>query len=76
MHLCAQMLHLFLPSFLPFWPDGRSLLLVRRAGSDLIKAIPTILLYTLDGKEIGRVIENPSIKPTLEEEILCLIESQ
>jgi len=41
-----------------------------------IKAIPTILLYTLDGKEIGRVIENPSIKPTLEEELLCLIETQ
>jgi hypothetical protein len=40
-----------------------------------IKAIPTILLYTLDGKEIGRVIENPSIKPTLEEELLCLIEA-
>jgi len=41
-----------------------------------IKAIPTILIYTLDGREIGRIIENPSMKPTLEEELLCLIEAQ
>jgi hypothetical protein len=41
-----------------------------------IKAIPTILLYTPAGQEIGRIIENPSMKPTLEEELLCLIEAQ
>ena len=39
-----------------------------------IKAIPTILIYTLDGREIGRIIENPSIKPTLEEELLCYMQ--
>lgn len=41
-----------------------------------IKAIPTILLYNPDGQEIGRIIENPSLKPTLEEELLHLIERQ
>ena len=40
-----------------------------------IKAIPTILLYTLDGTEISRIIENPQILPTLEEELLYLIEN-
>jgi hypothetical protein len=39
-----------------------------------IKAIPTILIYTKNGKEIGRIIENPSIKPTLEEELLYFLE--
>ena len=41
-----------------------------------IKAIPTILLYTPAGQEIGRIIENPSLKPTLEEELLCILETQ
>ncbi|MFX1566493.1 MAG: thioredoxin family protein [Promethearchaeota archaeon] len=40
-----------------------------------IKAIPTILLYTPDGIEIARIIENPQILPTLEEELLYLIEN-
>jgi thiol-disulfide isomerase/thioredoxin len=40
-----------------------------------IKAIPTILLYTPDGTEIARIIENPQILPTLEEELLYLIEN-
>ncbi len=40
-----------------------------------IKAIPTILLYTPDGVEIARIIENPQILPTLEEELLYLIEN-
>jgi hypothetical protein len=39
-----------------------------------IKAIPTMLVYTKDGKEIGRIIENPSLKPSLEEELLFLME--
>ncbi len=39
-----------------------------------IKAIPTILIYAKNGKEIGRIIENPSIKPTLEEELLYFLE--
>lgn len=41
-----------------------------------IKAIPTILLYTPAGEEVGRIIENPSLKPTLEEELLYLIEAE
>ncbi|MFX0168723.1 MAG: TlpA family protein disulfide reductase [Candidatus Hodarchaeota archaeon] len=41
-----------------------------------IKAIPTILLYTREGQEVGRIIENPSQKPTLEEELLCILEAQ
>ncbi len=35
-----------------------------------IIAIPTILIYRLDGKEVGRIIENPKIMPSLEEELL------
>ncbi|MFX1539965.1 MAG: TlpA family protein disulfide reductase [Promethearchaeota archaeon] len=41
-----------------------------------IKAIPTILIYTLDGREIGRIIENPSIEPSIEEELLCHMEKK
>jgi thiol-disulfide isomerase/thioredoxin len=40
-----------------------------------IKAIPTILLYTLEGTEIARIIENPQILPTLEEELLYLMDN-
>jgi hypothetical protein len=40
-----------------------------------IRAIPTILLYTPEGTEIARIIENPQILPTLEEELLYLIEN-
>ena len=39
-----------------------------------IIAIPTILIYTKDGTEIGRIIENPSIQPLLEEELLYYLE--
>ncbi|MFX1562586.1 MAG: TlpA family protein disulfide reductase [Promethearchaeota archaeon] len=38
-----------------------------------ITRIPTILVYSLDGKEVGRIIENPQIKPTLEEELLYIM---
>lgn len=40
-----------------------------------IKAIPTILLYSPDGTEVARIVENPQILPTLEEELLYLIEN-
>ncbi len=40
-----------------------------------IIAIPTILLYTPDGTEVARIVENPQILPTLEEELLYLIEN-
>jgi thiol-disulfide isomerase/thioredoxin len=40
-----------------------------------INAIPTILLYTPDGVEVARIIENPQILPTLEEELLYLVEN-
>ncbi|MFX1404643.1 MAG: thioredoxin family protein, partial [Promethearchaeota archaeon] len=39
-----------------------------------IKAIPTILIYTLKGIEVARIIENPQFFPTLEEELLYLME--
>lgn len=39
-----------------------------------IKAIPTILIYSKNVKEIGRIIENPSIKSSLEEELLYFME--
>ncbi|MFX1562768.1 MAG: TlpA family protein disulfide reductase [Promethearchaeota archaeon] len=38
-----------------------------------ITRIPTILVYSLDGKEVGRIIEHPQIKPTLEEELLYIM---
>jgi thiol-disulfide isomerase/thioredoxin len=40
-----------------------------------IKAIPTILLYSPDGTEVARIVENPKILPTLEEELLYLMEN-
>jgi hypothetical protein len=40
-----------------------------------IKAIPTILLYTANGLEVSRIIENPEAYPTLEEELLYFIEN-
>lgn len=40
-----------------------------------IKAIPTILLYTPEGIEVARIIENPQFFPTLEEELLYLMEN-
>jgi hypothetical protein len=41
-----------------------------------IIAIPTILIYAKNGTEIGRIIENPSIKPTLEEELLYFLQKK
>jgi thiol-disulfide isomerase/thioredoxin len=38
-----------------------------------ITRIPTIIVYTLDGKEVSRIIEHPSIKPTLEEELVHIL---
>ncbi len=38
-----------------------------------ISRIPTMLVYTLDGKEVARIIEHPSIKPTLEEELAHIL---
>ncbi|TRO54501.1 hypothetical protein E2P64_08990 [Candidatus Bathyarchaeota archaeon] len=40
-----------------------------------IKAIPTILLYTSEGIEVARIIENPQFLPTLEEELLYHMEN-
>lgn len=39
-----------------------------------IKAIPTILIFTKSGIEVGRIIENPEIKPNLEEELLYFMQ--
>lgn len=39
-----------------------------------IKAIPTILIYSKNVREIGRIVENPSIKSSLEEELLYFME--
>lgn len=38
-----------------------------------ISRIPTILVYTRDGREVARIIEHPSIKPTLEEELAHIL---
>lgn len=40
-----------------------------------ITRIPTILIYTCEGKEIGRIEEHPVIKSTLEEELLYYMEN-
>jgi len=40
-----------------------------------ITCIPTIVVYTLDGKEVSRIIEHPHIKPTLEEELAHILAS-
>jgi len=40
-----------------------------------ITRIPTIVVYTLDGKEVSRIIEHPHIKPTLEEELAHILSS-
>ena len=38
-----------------------------------ITRIPTILIYTPDGQEVGRIIKHPAIKETLEEELLHIM---
>jgi thiol-disulfide isomerase/thioredoxin len=50
----------------PSPPEVNSLGIVR---------IPTILVYTLDGKEVSRIVENPQTKPTLEEELAHILAS-
>ena len=40
-----------------------------------VDKIPLIILFDLEGREIGRIIENPSM-PTLEEEICEIIKTQ
>ncbi len=39
-----------------------------------ITRIPTILVYTKDGVEVGRIIEHPKETPTLEEELLFIMD--
>lgn len=38
-----------------------------------VQKIPWILIFNREGKEIGKIIENPKIMGSVEEEILCLI---
>ncbi len=38
-----------------------------------VKAIPWIVIFSKDGKEIGTIIEKPTVKPTLEAEILHVL---
>jgi hypothetical protein len=38
-----------------------------------VDKIPLIILFDKQGKEIGRIIENPRETPTLEEELLKII---
>ncbi len=39
-----------------------------------ITRIPTILIYTKDGVEVGRIIEHPKHSPTIEEELLFIMD--
>jgi thiol-disulfide isomerase/thioredoxin len=41
-----------------------------------IDKIPTIVVMSKEGKEIGRIVENPKLTPTLEQEICEIIKSQ
>ena len=38
-----------------------------------VDKIPLIILFDMEGREIGRIIENPSREPILEEELLRII---
>jgi len=38
-----------------------------------VDKIPLIILFDAEGKEIGKIVENPREKPTLEEELLKII---
>ncbi|MGY5874848.1 MAG: thioredoxin family protein [Candidatus Thorarchaeota archaeon] len=38
-----------------------------------IIAIPWIVIFSKEGKEMGTIIEKPTVKPTLEEEILHVL---
>jgi thiol-disulfide isomerase/thioredoxin len=41
-----------------------------------VDKIPLIIVFDKEGKEIGRIIENPQEKPTLEEELIQIILEQ
>ncbi|MDH5788842.1 MAG: hypothetical protein OEZ40_11180 [Candidatus Bathyarchaeota archaeon] len=41
-----------------------------------VDKIPLILIFNSEGKEIGRITENPTHTPTLEEELYEIIRSQ
>jgi thiol-disulfide isomerase/thioredoxin len=41
-----------------------------------IDKIPTIVVMSKEGKEIGRIVENPKLTPTLEQKICEIIKSQ
>jgi len=41
-----------------------------------IEKIPTIIIFDKQGHEIGRIIENPKLAPTLEQEIVMIIKSK
>lgn len=38
-----------------------------------VDKIPLIIVFDIEGKEIGRIVENPREEPTLEEELLRII---
>jgi len=40
-----------------------------------VEKIPLVIVADVEGKEIGRIIENPSHQPTLEQEIIEIIKS-
>lgn len=35
-----------------------------------VNKIPLIIIFDMEGKEVGRIVESPKVKPTLEEELL------
>ena len=41
-----------------------------------VDKIPTIIVISKEGREIGRIVENPKFAPTLEQEICEIIKSQ
>lgn len=41
-----------------------------------IGKIPTMIVLSRDGREIGRIVENPKLAPTLKQEICEIIKSQ
>jgi len=41
-----------------------------------VDKIPLIILFDKEGKEIGKIVENPREEPTLEEELLSIISKE
>jgi hypothetical protein len=41
-----------------------------------IEKLPTIIIFDEQGHDFGRIVENPKIMPTLEEEISEIIGSE